>query len=57
MQLAQEFWHRREWSKYAGGNGDQPVVVLGSESEQEMLALCYEAGADSYVCISNATTS
>lgn len=40
----------------AGGNENQPVVVLGCESEQEMLAVCYEAGADAYVCTGNATT-
>jgi len=39
----------------AGGGDEQPVVVLGTLSEQEMSALCYEAGADAYVCISTTT--
>jgi len=39
------------------GNGDQmPVIVLGNESEQELAALCYEVGADAYVCVHTATT-
>ncbi len=39
----------------AGGGDEQPVVVLGTLSEQEMSALCYEAGADAYVCIQTTT--
>ncbi|MBC8351188.1 MAG: hypothetical protein H8E66_04330 [Planctomycetes bacterium] len=40
-----------------GGGGDvQAIVVLGEPSEQEMAALCYEAGADAYVCLTTATT-
>jgi DNA-binding NarL/FixJ family response regulator len=39
----------------AGGAGD-PIVVLGSQSEQEMAALCYEVGADGYLCVHTATT-
>jgi DNA-binding NarL/FixJ family response regulator len=35
---------------------DVAVVVLGAESEQEMAALCYEVGADAYVCVHTATT-
>jgi DNA-binding NarL/FixJ family response regulator len=35
---------------------DVAVVVLGAESEQEMSALCYEVGADAYVCVHTATT-
>ena len=39
------------------GNGDeQPTVVLGEQSEQEMNALCYEVGADVYVCVNTTTT-
>jgi DNA-binding response OmpR family regulator len=34
------------------GGGEEPMVVLGAESEQEMAVLCYEAGADGYVCCS-----
>ncbi|MDA1053793.1 MAG: hypothetical protein O3C40_25370 [Planctomycetota bacterium] len=40
-----------------GGAGDeQAIVVLGEPSEQEMAALCYEAGAEAYVCLHTATT-
>ncbi|MBI2480388.1 MAG: response regulator transcription factor, partial [Planctomycetia bacterium] len=40
-----------------GGGGDElAVVVLGMQSEQEMAALCYDAGADAYVCLHTATT-
>jgi DNA-binding response OmpR family regulator len=41
---------------YRAGGADEPIVVLGLESEQEMAALCYEAGADSYVCVNTSTT-
>lgn len=40
----------------AGSSDSQPIVVLGIQSEQEMSALCYEAGGDAYVCV-NTTTS
>ncbi len=40
----------------AGSSDDQPIVVLGDQSEQEMAALCYEAGGDAYVCVKSATT-
>ena len=39
----------------AGGN-EEPVVILGQMSEQDMAALCYEVGADGYVCAATATT-
>lgn len=39
----------------AGGGDEQPVVVLGTRSEQELSALCFEAGADAYVCITTTT--
>lgn len=38
------------------GGADEPVVVLGAQSEQEMAPLCYETGADAYVCVNTATT-
>ena len=38
------------------GGSDEPIVVLGTQSEQEMAALCYEVGADGYVCVHTATT-
>jgi DNA-binding response OmpR family regulator len=41
---------------YRTGVADAPIVVLGSESEQEMAALCYELGADAYVCVNTTTT-
>jgi CheY-like chemotaxis protein len=37
-------------------NPELPIVVLGAESEQELAALCYEVGADAYVCVNTATT-
>lgn len=40
---------------YRAGGADDPIVVLGEQSEQEMAALCYEVGADGYVCISTTT--
>jgi len=41
---------------YRAGGADGPVVVLGNQSEQEMAALCYELGADGYLCVHTATT-
>jgi DNA-binding NarL/FixJ family response regulator len=41
---------------YRAGGADDPIVVLGTQSEQEMAALCYEAGADGYVCVHTTTT-
>ncbi len=35
---------------YRTGGADEPIVVLGTQSETEMAALCYEVGADGYVC-------
>jgi len=35
---------------------EEPLIVLGEQSEQEMAPLAYEAGADAYVCV-NATTT
>jgi len=40
---------------YRTGGAEEPIVVLGSQSEQEMAALCYEAGADGYVCVNTTT--
>ncbi len=39
-----------------GGGGEEPLIVLGQQSEQEMAALCYEAGADQYLCVNTTTT-
>ena len=41
---------------YRAGGADEPIVVLGNQSEQEMSALCYEVGADGYVCVHTTTT-
>ena len=41
---------------YRASGADEPVVVLGNQSEQEMAALCYEVGADGYVCVHTTTT-
>jgi DNA-binding response OmpR family regulator len=37
------------------GGSQEPMIVLGNQSEQELTALCYEAGADAYVCVNTAT--
>ncbi|HRX77516.1 MAG TPA: hypothetical protein P5307_00565 [Pirellulaceae bacterium] len=39
-----------------GGGDEQAIVVLGEQSDQELAALSYDAGADAYVCLSTATT-
>jgi len=39
----------------AGSNREQPVLVLGSQDEQTMTALCFEVGADAYIDVRNAT--
>lgn len=41
---------------YRAGGADEPIIVLGMESEQEMASLCFEVGADAYVCVPMATT-
>jgi DNA-binding NarL/FixJ family response regulator len=38
------------------GGSEQPLVVLGAQSEQEFSAPCYEVGADAYVCVNTVTT-
>jgi DNA-binding response OmpR family regulator len=38
------------------GGAEEPLVILGQPSEQEMAALCYEVGADGYVCTHTVTT-
>jgi len=37
-------------------SNQQAIIVLGARSEQEMSALCYEVGADAYVCANTTTT-
>jgi CheY-like chemotaxis protein len=41
---------------YRAGGAEEPIIVLGMQSEQEMAALCYEVGADGYLCVQTATT-
>lgn len=41
---------------YRAGGAEEPILVLGAQSEQEMSALCYEVGADGYLCVHTATT-
>jgi len=39
-----------------GSASDDPLILLGEQSEQELAPLAYEAGADAYVCINTTTT-
>ena len=41
---------------YRAGGADEPIVVLGTQSEQEMAVLCCEVGADAYICAHTTTT-
>jgi DNA-binding response OmpR family regulator len=41
---------------YRAGGANEPIIVLGTQSEQEMAALCYEGGADAYICVNTSTT-
>ena len=41
---------------YRAGGAEEPIIVLGTESEQEMAVPCFEVGADGYVCINTTTT-
>ena len=41
---------------YRTGVADAPIIVMGTESEQEMAAVCHELGADAYVCVNTTTT-
>jgi CheY-like chemotaxis protein len=40
----------------AGSSDEQPIVVLGQQSERRMADLCFESGADAYLCVEDATT-
>jgi hypothetical protein len=40
---------------FRAGGGEEPVIVLGSESPQNLDAVCYESGADDYCCIAETT--
>jgi CheY-like chemotaxis protein len=41
---------------YRTSGAEEPIIVLGTQSEQEMSVQCYEVGADSYVCVNTTTT-
>ena len=41
---------------YRAGGAHEPIIVMGLQSEQEMSALCFEVGADGYVCASTTTS-
>ena len=38
------------------GGAEEPLIILGSNSEEELAALCYEVGGDAYVCVGTTTT-
>jgi DNA-binding NarL/FixJ family response regulator len=38
------------------GGSEEPVIVLGAQSEQELAVPSFEAGADAYVCVNTVTT-
>lgn len=40
----------------AGSCDEQPIIVLGAHSSEEMTPLCYEAGGDDYICTLTTTT-
>jgi DNA-binding NarL/FixJ family response regulator len=40
---------------YRTGGSEEPIIVLGRQSDDEMAALCYEVGADGYVSIQTTT--
>jgi CheY-like chemotaxis protein len=39
-----------------GGGTEEPLIIVGEASDQQMSALCFEAGGDAYVCAHTATT-
>ena len=39
-----------------GGGSEQPMVVLGAQSESELAAMSFEVGADAYLCVNTTTT-
>lgn len=41
---------------YRTGGAEEPIIVLGTPSESEMAVLCYEVGANGYVCVTTSTT-
>lgn len=43
-------------SAYRTGGSDDPLIILGRPSEQELAVPAFQAGADGYLCVSTATT-
>jgi DNA-binding response OmpR family regulator len=41
---------------YRAGGAEEPIVVLGTPDESELAVLCYEVGANGYVCVHSSTT-
>jgi len=41
---------------YRAGGADEPIIVMGLQSEQEMASVCFEHGADGYACASTTTS-
>ncbi len=41
---------------YRAGGAEEPILILGTQSEQELAAPCYEVGADAYISVNAATT-
>jgi len=41
---------------FRAAGSDEPIIVMGSQSEQELAALAFEVGADAYVCVHTTTT-
>ena len=39
-----------------GGGSEEPLILLGAQSEQELSPAAFEAGADAYVCVHTTTT-
>lgn len=39
-----------------GGGAEEPVIVLGKASEAELSPLCFEVGADAYLCVETTST-
>lgn len=41
---------------YRAGGANEPIVVLGMQSEQEAAIACLQTGADAYLCVNTTTT-
>jgi DNA-binding NtrC family response regulator len=41
---------------FRAAGSDEPMIIMGSQSEQELAALAFEVGADAYVCVHTTTT-